>query len=99
MICFVRSTLCVSTMVLLSNTTPFADLLDVLRRFRTPALLVTTAPLKVAGPCDFTSTVAPLISRGPLASIEYVKPGWVRANLAPLGDWYHRVAAARLARP
>lgn len=41
----VRSTLCLSTMVLLSNTTPFADLLDVLRRFHTPALLVTTLAL------------------------------------------------------
>ena len=41
----VRSTLCLTTMVLLSNTTPFADLLEVLRRFRMPALLITTLAL------------------------------------------------------
>ena len=41
----VKSSLCVATMVLLSNTTPFADLLDVLRRLRVPGLLVTTIAL------------------------------------------------------
>ena len=40
-----RSTLCLFTMVLLSNTTPFAELLRVLRRTRAPALLVTTLAL------------------------------------------------------
>lgn len=41
----VKSTLCLATMVLLSNTTPFADLLHVLRAARVPALLVTTLSL------------------------------------------------------
>ena len=40
-----RSTLCLLTMVLLSNTTPFADLLRVLKAWRMPALLVTTLSL------------------------------------------------------
>jgi len=40
-----RSTLCLFTMILLSSTTPFADLLDVLRRVRVPALLITTLAL------------------------------------------------------
>lgn len=40
-----RSTLCLAAMVLLSNTTPFADLLRVLKAARTPALLVTTLSL------------------------------------------------------
>ncbi|MGD0016825.1 MAG: cobalt ECF transporter T component CbiQ [Verrucomicrobiia bacterium] len=42
---FVRSTLCLLTMVLLSNTTPFATILQVLRRVRVPALFVTTLAL------------------------------------------------------
>jgi cobalt/nickel transport system permease protein len=42
---FVRSTLCLLTMVLLSNTTPFAAVLQVLRRVRVPALFVTTLAL------------------------------------------------------
>lgn len=41
----VKSTLCLLTMVLLANTTPFAELLQVLRRARVPALLVTTLAL------------------------------------------------------
>ena len=41
----VRSTLCLFTMVLLSNTTPFSELLNVLKRVRVPALLVTTLAL------------------------------------------------------
>jgi cobalt/nickel transport system permease protein len=41
----IRSSLCVSTMVLLANTTPFPQLIAVLRRLRTPALLVTTIAL------------------------------------------------------
>jgi cobalt/nickel transport system permease protein len=41
----VKSALCVVTMVLLANTTPFAELLRVLRRSRVPALLVTTLAL------------------------------------------------------
>jgi cobalt/nickel transport system permease protein len=41
----IRSTLCLLTMVLLSNTTPFAALLDVLRRARVPAVLITTLAL------------------------------------------------------
>ena len=40
-----KSTLCLFTMVLLSNTTPFAELLGVLRRVRFPALLTTTLAL------------------------------------------------------
>jgi cobalt/nickel transport system permease protein len=40
-----RCTLCLTVMVLLSNTTPFADLLRVLKRWRMPALLVTTLSL------------------------------------------------------
>jgi len=40
-----KSTLCLLTMVLLSNTTPFADLLRVLKGWRMPALLVTTLSL------------------------------------------------------
>ena len=41
----VKSSLCLLTMVLLANTTPFAELLRVLRRVRIPALLVTTLAL------------------------------------------------------
>lgn len=41
----VRTNLCLLTMILLSNTTPFADLLRVLQRLRVPALLVTTMAL------------------------------------------------------
>lgn len=41
----VKSTLCVATMVLLAVTTPFAVLLEVLRRARVPPLLVTTLAL------------------------------------------------------
>lgn len=41
----VRSTLCLLTMILLSNTTPFAELLRVLRRAHVPPLLVTTLAL------------------------------------------------------
>jgi len=40
-----RSTLCLAAMVLISNTTPFADLLRVLKAAHTPALLVTTLSL------------------------------------------------------
>jgi cobalt/nickel transport system permease protein len=42
---FVRSTLCLLTMVLLSNTTPFSAILKVLRRVRVPALFITTLAL------------------------------------------------------
>ena len=41
----VRSTLCLVTMVLLANTTPFTELLRLLRRARMPTLLVTTLAL------------------------------------------------------
>jgi cobalt/nickel transport system permease protein len=41
----IRSTLCLLTMILLANTTPFAEILDVLKRWRVPALLVTTLAL------------------------------------------------------
>ena len=41
----VKSTLCLFTMILLSNTTPFAELLAVLRRMRFPALLLATLAL------------------------------------------------------
>ncbi len=40
-----RSTMCLATMLLLASTTPFADLLEVLRRFRVPAILITTIAL------------------------------------------------------
>jgi len=40
-----RSTLCIAVVILLSNTTPFPDLLGVLRRIRMPAILVTTLAL------------------------------------------------------
>jgi cobalt/nickel transport system permease protein len=40
-----RSTLCLLALVLLSNSTPFSELLRVLRRVRVPALLVTTLSL------------------------------------------------------
>jgi len=41
----VRSTLCLFTMVLLSSTTPIAELLRVLQRLHVPGLLVTTLAL------------------------------------------------------
>lgn len=41
----IRCTLCLLTMVLLSNTTPFSELLRALRSWRMPALLVTTLSL------------------------------------------------------
>ena len=41
----VKSTLCLFTMILLSNATPFSALLDVLRRARFPALIITTLAL------------------------------------------------------
>ena len=41
----VKSTLCLLAMVLLASTTPFAELVQVLRRLRVPALLVTTVAL------------------------------------------------------
>jgi cobalt/nickel transport system permease protein len=41
----VKSTLCLLTMILLANSTPFADILDVLKRWHFPALLVTTLAL------------------------------------------------------
>ncbi|MEI6083131.1 MAG: cobalt ECF transporter T component CbiQ [Verrucomicrobiota bacterium] len=40
-----KSTLCLLTMVLLSNTTPFSELLGVLQRVRFPAMLITTLAL------------------------------------------------------
>ena len=40
-----KGTLCLFTMILLANTTPFAALLAVLRRLRCPAILVTTLAL------------------------------------------------------
>ncbi len=40
-----KCTLCLATMVLLSNTTPFASLLRVLRAMRVPGLLVMTLSL------------------------------------------------------
>lgn len=41
----IKSTLCLLTMVLLTSTTPFAELLRVARRVRVPALFVTTLAL------------------------------------------------------
>jgi cobalt/nickel transport system permease protein len=40
-----KCTLCLWTMLLLSNTTPFSELLHTLRRARVPALLITTMSL------------------------------------------------------
>jgi len=40
-----KCTLCIFTMVLLSNTTPFSEILRVLKAARMPALLVTTLSL------------------------------------------------------
>ena len=40
-----KTTLCLLTMILLSNTTPFSALLAVLRRARLPAILVSTLAL------------------------------------------------------
>ncbi|MBM3888769.1 MAG: cobalt ECF transporter T component CbiQ [Verrucomicrobia bacterium] len=40
-----KANLCLLTMILLSNTTPFSDVLRVLKRLRVPALLVTTLAL------------------------------------------------------
>lgn len=41
----VKSTLCLGTVILVSNTTPFSKALAVLRRVRVPALLITTIAL------------------------------------------------------
>lgn len=41
----IKSTLCLATMILLTNTTPFAEILRTLRRLRVPALLVTVLAL------------------------------------------------------
>jgi cobalt/nickel transport system permease protein len=41
----VKSTLCLLTMILLANTTPFSELLALLRRLRAPRLLVTILAL------------------------------------------------------
>jgi cobalt/nickel transport system permease protein len=41
----VRSTLCLGTMILLSATTPFSELLGLMRRVRVPGLLITTLAL------------------------------------------------------
>jgi cobalt/nickel transport system permease protein len=40
-----RSVLCLLTVILVSNTTPFSEVLRVLRRVRIPALLITTMAL------------------------------------------------------
>ena len=40
-----RSTLCIATLVLLSNTTAFSDILDVLKRAKVPGLMITTIAL------------------------------------------------------
>ena len=40
-----RSALCLLTVILVSNTTPFGEVLRVLRRIRVPALLITTVAL------------------------------------------------------
>lgn len=41
----VKTNLCLLTMILLSNTTPFSEVLRVLKRLRVPAVLVTTLAL------------------------------------------------------
>jgi cobalt/nickel transport system permease protein len=40
-----KANLCLLTMILLSNTTPFADVLRVLKRLRVPSILITTLAL------------------------------------------------------
>ena len=40
-----KTTLCLLTMLLLSNTTPFSEILGVMRRAHVPALLVSTLAL------------------------------------------------------
>ncbi len=45
LVLLVRSTLCLFTLILLANTTPFAELLRVLRRAGMPQLLVTVLAL------------------------------------------------------
>lgn len=40
-----RATLCLATMILLANTTPFSELLRVMRRVRLPGLFITTLAL------------------------------------------------------
>lgn len=41
----IKSTLCLLTMILLANTTPFSAILGVLRRCQIPAILITTLAL------------------------------------------------------
>ena len=41
----VKTTLCLLTMILLSNTTPFSALLGVMQRVRVPRLLISTLAL------------------------------------------------------
>jgi cobalt/nickel transport system permease protein len=41
----IKSTLCLFTIVLFANTTPFTGLLDMFRRWRVPVLLVTLLAL------------------------------------------------------
>jgi len=41
----VRSSLCLLTVILVANTTPFSETLRVLKRVRVPALLITTIAL------------------------------------------------------
>ena len=41
----VKSTLCLATMILITNTTPFADILGLLRSLRVPDLLITVLAL------------------------------------------------------
>ena len=45
LILLAKSTLCLATMILLTTTTPFTDLLAALRRARLPAVFVTTLAL------------------------------------------------------
>jgi len=40
-----RCTLCLATMILLSNTTPFSEMLRILRALRFPAIMITTLAL------------------------------------------------------
>jgi cobalt/nickel transport system permease protein len=41
----IKSTLCLLAMILLSNTTPFSELLHILKTLRVPSLLITTLAL------------------------------------------------------
>jgi len=42
---FIKSTLCIITVILLSNSTPFSELLEVMKRLKFPSLIITILAL------------------------------------------------------